>query len=169
MRPNSRLIVVATIAGLCVVATAVTVLAWPSNPAVPGAARVKQYANTRACLLTTSAGVSDPLAGAVWAGMQGASGATRAMVSYLPVPANATKSAALPYVASLVQRQCGVIVAVGPAQVAAATTEAARFHQVRFIVVSGDSASPNVVRISPAPSAQVHSAVQAAVSAALNG
>jgi basic membrane lipoprotein Med (substrate-binding protein (PBP1-ABC) superfamily) len=167
---NARLFAVTTIACLCVAAVVTTVLAWPSAPVAPGADRVRQYADTRACLLTGSAGVSDPLASAVWAGMQGASSSTRAMVSYLPVPAGTTDATALPYVASLVQRQCGVIVAVGPAQVAAATSGAARFRQVRFIVVTGaDKASSKVIRISPAPAAQVHSAVQAAVSTALNG
>lgn len=166
---NARLIAVATIACFSVAAAVTTVLAWPSSPVAPGADRVRQYADTRACLLTGSAGVSDPLASAVWAGMQGASSSTRAMVSYLTVPAGATQASALPYVASLVQRKCGVIVAVGPAQVAAATAGAARFRQVHFIVVTAaDAASSKVVRISSAPAAQVHSAVQAAVSTALN-
>ena len=169
MKRNARLIAVTAIACLSVAAIVVTWLAWPSNPSAPGADRVRQYANTRACLLTSATGVSDPLASAVWAGMRGASGSTRAMVSYLPVPANATQATASPYVASLVQRQCIVIVAVGPAQVAAATADAARFRQVHFIVVTGRSANSEVIRVSPAPVTQVHSAVQAAVSGALNG
>lgn len=169
MTRNARLFAVAAIACLSFAAVVATWLAWPSNPSAAGADRVRQYSNTRACLLTSSSGVNDPLASAVWAGMQGASGSTRAMVSYLPVPADATEATASPYVASLVQRQCGVIVAVGPAQVAAATADAARFGQVRFIVVTGHSVNSGVIRVSPAPAAQVHSAVQAAVSGALNG
>jgi len=125
-------------------------------------------------MLTGADGVSGPVAAAAWAGMQGASGASKAMVSYLPVPGQATKATAVPYLASLVQRQCSVIVAVGPAQVAAATAQAARYRRVRFIVISpgqgqvGPAAS-GVVQIASGPTAQVHQAVQAAVSAAVNG
>jgi basic membrane lipoprotein Med (substrate-binding protein (PBP1-ABC) superfamily) len=169
MTRNARLFAVAAVACLSAAAVVATWLAWPSHPAAAGADRVRQYSNARACLLTGSTGVSDPLASAVWAGMQGASSSTRAMVSYLPAPANATEATASPYVASLVQRQCGVIVAVGPAQVAAATASAARFRQVRFIVVTDRSVNSDAVRVSPAPATQVHSAVQAAVSGALNG
>ena len=33
-------------------------LAWPSTPAVPGASRVRQYTDARACLLTGSGGIT---------------------------------------------------------------------------------------------------------------
>jgi basic membrane lipoprotein Med (substrate-binding protein (PBP1-ABC) superfamily) len=145
---------------------------WPSAQRIPGAERVRQYTNVRACMLTGADGVADSVAAAAWAGMQGASASSRAMVSYLPVTGPGGKATALPYLASLVQRQCGVIVAVGPAQVAAATSQAARYRQVHFIVVTQGQPGPptsGVVRIAAAPAAQVHSAVQAAVSAAVNG
>jgi hypothetical protein len=144
-------------------------LAWPSGPSVPGAERVRQYANVRACMLTGADGVSSSLAAAAWAGMRGASGSSRAMVSYLPVPGPASTASAVPYVASLVQRQCSVIVAVGQAQVAAATSQAARYGHVRFIVITRRPAGSGVIRVPSAPAAQVHQAVQAAVSAAVNG
>jgi basic membrane lipoprotein Med (substrate-binding protein (PBP1-ABC) superfamily) len=160
--------VVATVA-LALIAVGAVWLSWPSGSAIPGASRVRHYDVTaRACLLTGSTGLTDPLAAAAWAGLQGASTATSALVSYLPVPAPATGGSAKPYLASLVQRQCGVIVAVGSAQVAAVRSAAASFGQVRFIAVTASSAGTAVTRIAPAPAAQVHLAVQAAVSAALH-
>lgn len=165
---RSRLITAA--AAICVAVAGLAVwLAWPSAPSIPGAERVRQYTNVRACMLTGPDGVSNLVAAAAWAGMQSASMSSRAMVSYLPVPAPATRAAAVPYLASLVQRQCTVIVAVGRAQVAAATSQAARYSHVHFIVITQGPASSGVVRVPSAPSAQVHAAVQAAVSAAING
>jgi basic membrane lipoprotein Med (substrate-binding protein (PBP1-ABC) superfamily) len=164
---------IAAAATACVIAAGLLIwMLWPARPAIPGADRVRQYTNARACLLTGATGVADPVAAAAWAGLQGASADSRAMVSYLPVPSPATKATAVPYLASLVQRQCGVIVAVGPAQVAAATSQAPRYRQVHFIVIAQGQGGPPasaVVRIAPAPAAEVHSAVQAAVSAAVNG
>ncbi|HET9895469.1 MAG TPA: hypothetical protein VFQ44_11115 [Streptosporangiaceae bacterium] len=168
MNRNGRLLASA-VTLTCLVAAVVTWLAWPSAPPAPGADRVRQYADTRACLLTGATGITGTAA-AAWSGLQNASTSTRAMVSYLAVPGPATRATAQPYLASLVQRQCSVIVAVGQAQVAAATTEAAKFGSVRFIVVAPRAASAagaGVVRISPSPSAQVPTAVQAAVSTAL--
>lgn len=163
----------AAAAAACAIAIAALVWLLSQAPkAIPGANRVRQYSSAaRACMLTGSGGVeaTGSLAAAAWAGLQGASNATRAMASYLPVPDPATAATARPYLASLVQRQCTVIVAVGPAQVAAASSAAASFRQVHFIVVTSGSTSSRVTRVAPAPAAQVPSAVQAAVSAALNG
>jgi hypothetical protein len=170
MRPPRRQLpfVVATV-GVALIAVGAIWLGWPSTPAIPGADRVRHYdVAARACLLTGSTGLTDPVAAAAWAGLRGASTATSALVSYLPVPAPATSLSARPYLASLVQRQCGVIVAVGHAQVAAVRSAAARFGQVRFIAVTASAAGTAVTRIAPAPAAQVHLAVQAAVSAALH-
>lgn len=155
---------IAAATAICVVVVGLVVwLAWPSAPSIPGAERVRHYTNVRACMLTGADGLSGPVAAAAWAGMQGASSSSKAMVSYLPVPGPASKAAAVPYVASLVQRQCTVIVAVGQAQVAAATSQAARYRRVRFIVITPGRAGPGVVRIPSAPAAQVQAAVQAAV------
>lgn len=162
----------AVAAAFVVVAGLLTWLFWPAGEQVPGAERVRQYTNVRACMLTGSDGVADSVAAAAWAGMQGASGPSRAMVSYLPVAGPGSESTAVPYLASLVQRQCSVIVAVGKAQVAAATSQAGRYRRIHFIVVAAGPAGPStsgVVRIAATPTAQVHSAVQAAVSAAVNG
>src|SRR6185437_9979974 len=102
-------------------------LAWPSTPAVPGASRVRQYTDARACLLTGSGGITSAPAATAWAGMRDASLATRAMVSYQPAVGPPTAAATLPYLASLAQRQCRVIVAVGHGPVAAVAADAGRF------------------------------------------
>lgn len=133
MKRISRL--VASAAVVCVLAVALLIWQfWPSKPAIPGAERVRQHTNVRACMPTGADGVAGSEAAAAWAGMQGASSSSRAMVSCLPVPQPGGKAAAAPYLASLVQRQCAVIVAVGQAQAAAATSEAARYRDVRLIV-----------------------------------
>lgn len=146
-----------------------TWLLWPSPAAIPGADRVRQYLNVRACLLTGPSGLTGGQAAATWAGMEDASAATRAMVSYLAVPGPATPASTVTYLASLVQRQCGVIVAIGPAPVAAVTANVARYRQVRFVVISAAPAAKGVTGIAPRPAAQLHSAVAAAVTAALSG
>ena len=167
---NHRGGLIATASAICIVVVGLVVwLAWPSAPTAPGADRVRHYTNVRACMLTGADGLSGPIAAAAWAGLQGASSSSKAMVSYLPVPGPASKTAAVPYLASLVQRQCTVIVAVGPAQVAAATSQAAKYGHVHFIVISPGPADSGVVRVPAAPTAQVPQAVQAAVSAAVNG
>jgi hypothetical protein len=79
-------------------------LVWPSSPGVPGADRVRQYLAFRACLLTGARGITGGDAAAAWSGMQQASLATRAMVSYLPVLGPATRTTAVPYLASLAHR-----------------------------------------------------------------
>ena len=166
---HRRALIGATAAISVVVVGLVVWLAWPSAQSIPGAERVRQYTNVRACMLTGADGVANSVAAAAWAGLQGASSSSKAMVSYLPVPGPATTATAVPYVASLVQRQCTVIVAVGQAQVAAATSQAAKYGHVHFIVITQGPAGSGVVRVPSAPTAQVHQAVQAAVSAAVNG
>lgn len=167
---NRRARLLTAVAGVGGVAVALLVWSlWPSAPSAPGAERVRQYSDVRACLLTGPDGVAGPVAAAAWAGMRGASASSRAMVSYLPVPGPASTRAAVPYLASLVQRQCSVIVAVGRPQVAAAASQAARYGRVRFIVITPGRAGPGVVLVPSTPAARVHAAVQAAVSAAVNG
>jgi hypothetical protein len=143
-------------------------LAWPSTPAVPGASRVRQYTDARACLLTGASGVTAGAAASAWAGMRDASLATRAMVSFQPAVGAASAVATGPYLASLAQRQCGVIVAVGHGPVAAVAADAAKFTQIRFFVVAGRSTGPNVTAISPALAARLRAEVRAAVSAAVH-
>ncbi len=156
----------AAIGAAAAVAAAVW-LTWPS-PGLPGnAAPTRQYLNVDACLLTGARGVTGDPAAAVWSGMQDASLATRARVSYLPALGPESTAGALPYLASLLQRHCAVVVAVGAPQSAAVATDAARFPQVRFITVGTGPAASHVTRIA-APSARyVRAAVRAAITAAV--
>jgi hypothetical protein len=166
----SRPHLAATVAALALLAAALTTwLLWPSGSHVPGADRVRQYIDVKSCLLTGAGGVAAGQAAAAWAGMQDASLATRTMVSYQPVTGPATAPAALPYLASLAQRQCKVIVAVGAGPVAAVGADAARFDRIRFVVVAAAAhreSRPNVTAVSPAPPAQVRAAIRVAVSTA---
>src|SRR5947207_16029154 len=83
--------------------------------------RARQYLAFTACLLTGADGIAGADAAPVWAGMQDASAQTRAKVEYLSVSEPATKENAEPFLASLVSRQCDVVLVVGSAQVAAAS------------------------------------------------
>jgi hypothetical protein len=157
----------ATAGGVGAVIAALMVwLAWPSPPGVPGADRVRQYLAFSACLLTGARGISGGDAAAAWSGLQQASLATRAMVSYLPVFGPATRATAAPYLASLAQRHCRVIVAVGPAQVSAVAASSAQFRDIQFIVVAGRASGANVRHVAGHSAVTIRAAVSAAVSVA---
>ena len=128
---------------LLAVVAAVVVVVWPRGGALPPP-RARQYRDVNACLLTGARGLADAQAGAVWAGMEDASLATRVRVSYLAVPDPQTVANALPYAAALVQRQCRAVVAVGETEVAAAQASSARFPAVSFVLVGGRSGGSNV-------------------------
>ncbi len=143
---------------------------WPGpggRSLPPSRARV--YENVDACLLTGARGVADPAAAQVWAGMQDASRATTARMSYLAVTGPATQAQAAPFLGSLLVSGCRVIVASGGAERAAVLAGAARFPGTRF-VVTGPAAGPaNVTALAFAASglrAAVAAAVESGVRAA---
>ncbi|MFJ5709525.1 BMP family ABC transporter substrate-binding protein [Streptomyces sp. NPDC093105] len=118
----------------------------------PPDTRSRAYADRDACLLTDERGiVSGAPAAPLWEGMQRASADGRVRVTYVPVMGERTAANARPFVNGLVQRDCEIVVASGPAQVAAATEAAAKNGGVRFVVVdegSGAGELPgNVTRI----------------------
>ncbi|MFD8015558.1 BMP family ABC transporter substrate-binding protein [Streptomyces sp. NPDC058955] len=118
----------------------------------PPDTRSRAYADRDACLLTDERGiVSGAPAAPLWEGMQRASADGRVRVTYVPVMGERTVANARPFLNGLVQRDCEIVVASGPAQVAAATEAAAKNGGVRFVVVdegSGSGAAPgNVTRI----------------------
>ncbi|HYS36730.1 MAG TPA: hypothetical protein VEO01_13995 [Pseudonocardiaceae bacterium] len=117
-------------------------LVWPSPPEPP---RARPYLDYTACLLTDAQGVAGAAARPVWAGMEDASLATHARVQYLAVAGEPTVANALPYLNSLLQRRCAVVVAVGAAQVAAVNADAAKYPGVRFVAVGGPPAGGNVI------------------------
>ena len=89
-------------------------LPWsPSGGRVLPPTRARVYENVDACLLTGAQGLADPTAAQAWAGMEAASQATSARVSYLAVTGPATLAAAEPFAGSLLVQGCKVIVASG--------------------------------------------------------
>jgi hypothetical protein len=97
--------------------------------------------------------------------MRNASLATHAKVEFLPVYGT-TAAAAQPYVVSLVQRSCGVVLAVGAPQVSAVTADAGRYPYVRFVAISDEPSSQDVTMVNPATgqvSATVSRLIRAAV------
>jgi hypothetical protein len=164
--------------GLCTVVAGVGIgltlsgspLPWSAGGRVLPPARARAYENVDACLLAGSEGLADPTAAQVWAGMEDASKATTARVSYLAVTGPPTEAAAEPYVGSLLVAGCKVVVASGSAERAAALADAGKFSSVRFIVQGAAGGSPpNVTAVAFASSglrATMATAVTADVHAA---
>lgn len=146
-----------------------TWLAWPSQPP-DAAAPTRQYLNASACLLTGAQGLAGNPQAAAWQGMENTSLATHVRVEYLAVRGPATEANALPYLASLLQRRCDVVLAVGPPQVAAVAAEAPRFSSVRFITVgrANGLAAATLTTVPASPAGEVRAAVSGAVAAALS-
>ena len=92
-------------------------------------------------------GLADPVAAQVWAGMEDASRATTARVSYLAVTGPATEAEAAPFVGSLLVRGCRVIVASGAARQAAVLADAGRYPDTRFVVTSPAVGPANVTAL----------------------
>jgi basic membrane lipoprotein Med (substrate-binding protein (PBP1-ABC) superfamily) len=133
---------------------------WP-RPAPP---RARQYLAFTACLLTDGQGLAGSPAHATWSGMQDASLATRAKVEYLAVPGHAGQADALPYVTSLVQRRCDVVLAVGTAQVTAVTAVAPRYPHTHFVTIGGNAvAVGNVSNVTAGSTGEIHDRVNALV------
>ncbi|WP_344899463.1 hypothetical protein [Actinomadura meridiana] len=133
-------------AGVCVaVAAAVTggVLFAVLRPSHEP--RARQYLAFKACLLTDSHGITGKDAAPVWKGMQRASLKTHAKIQYLAVPDPATVANARPYLASLVQRHCGIILAAGDLATRTVTANAPSFGTARFVVFGVGGAGPNLV------------------------
>jgi hypothetical protein len=151
-----------------VAATLAAVLAvlvmWPSPRPAP---RARPYLAFTACLLTDGQGLAGSAAGPVWAGMQDASLATRAKVQYLPTVGVADVAGVLPYLASLAQRHCDLIVAVGAAQVAAVDAAAEKYPDTRFVTVGGARPGPNVTVVDGSSAPQVRKRISSLVRAAV--
>jgi len=123
------------------------VVLWPRGRDLPPP-RARVYTDASACLLTDSSGVAGQQASAVWAGMQAASVRTRTRVSYLDVAGDDSVANAVPYVNTLVQRRCGLIIGVGPSEVGAIRQRATSFPAVRFAVV-GSGSGQNLTSLAP--------------------
>ncbi|MFJ2392974.1 hypothetical protein ACIOTI_09525 [Streptomyces sp. NPDC087843] len=103
--------------------------------------RARSYKDVDACLLTGKDGITaGTTAAQVWEGMQDASLTTRARVSYVTVTGEQSAAHARPYLNSLLQRSCDVVLAAGRPQVEAAEQAAPQHRTVDFVLV-GDSGS----------------------------
>lgn len=109
--------------------------------------RARQYLAFKACLLTDAQGINGELSSAIWAGMGQASLTTRARIQYLPVFGPPTVPNALPYLASLVQRHCDVIVAAGRVPAATISSAAPRYPEIRFITVGANGTGRNLTSL----------------------
>lgn len=157
--------VAGTVAGLMAAGVR---LPWSPGGRVLPPARARVYKNLDACLLTGPAGLAAPAAAQEWAGLEDASRATSARVSYLAATGAATQAQASPFLGSLLVRGCQVIVAAGSPERAAVLTDAARYPATRFVVTGAAAGPPNLTALPFAPSglpAAIASAVEAGLRA----
>jgi hypothetical protein len=160
-----RRIIAGAVVAVCALTAILLVVLLPGSGPAP-ATRARQYVSFTACLLTDARGLAAPQAAQAWAGLEAASQATLAKAEYLPVLGAQTTASALPYLASLVQRRCGVVVAVGAAPVSAVAADAGRFAKIQFAVVGGRATAPNVTVVSP-QAGQVRGTVAQVVTSAV--
>ena len=155
---------------LCLAGVLVAVL-WPSSRSVyDPPARARQYLAFSACLLTGPEGLADAPARAVWSGMQAASSVTRAKVTYLSVVGSAeTVGSVTPFVNSLVQQHCGLVLAVGDVEVEAAQAVAASDVGTHFVLVGGGTGGGNVAVVAAGDADGVSARVARVVEAAVDG
>ena len=137
-------------------------LPWSSG-GQPPQFQERAFENVDACLLTGVSGLSDPQAAQVWAGMQDASKATTARVSYQTVTGPATEAQAAPYAGTLLVQGCKVIVASGDPERAAVLADASQFSSVRFVVDGPAISSPSNVTVLTVPPSGLRAAVASAV------
>jgi len=140
-------------AGAAVV-VAVGVAAWALWPRPAAVAQARHYLNVSACLLTDPAGITAGTPAApVWAAMQSASLSTHVMVTYL---ADTGPTDVRPMLNTLIQRQCGVIIATGTATAGVIAAGKANPHQ-RFLLV----ATPGGAAVAVAPNTAIVPAASA--------
>jgi basic membrane lipoprotein Med (substrate-binding protein (PBP1-ABC) superfamily) len=144
-----------TCAGV-VLLVGIGLFAWLSTSDRTPPPRAVVYTDFQACLLTGPQGLTDPTAATVWSGMQDASTATRAKVSYLAVAEPDTAGAVSPYVATLVQRKCNIVLTTDAIAADAIAQAATQHANVRFATVSGSAGSGQVTTIASDSSAVSH-------------
>lgn len=148
-------------AGAAVAVAGVALVAWlqssPDRELPPS--RATEYKDFQACLLTGPQGLANPLVTPLWDGMHDASKTTRAKVSYLATD----NSDPAPFITTLLQRKCDVVITIEAAHNVAAAQLAPKHTDVRFAQVGGSSTAANVVAL-PADSAGQKAAVTQLIS-----
>jgi basic membrane lipoprotein Med (substrate-binding protein (PBP1-ABC) superfamily) len=139
-------------------------LAWIAIALLTGPRAPKVVANNisrnfRSCLINDERDAD--LARPLWSALQKTSDGAAINAQHITVPKGGT-AASLPYVNSLVQRHCGLIISVGPNLHDAVTTTARHNPHQRFITVGRSIKLPNVRSVSPADRSAIISAVQKA-------
>jgi basic membrane lipoprotein Med (substrate-binding protein (PBP1-ABC) superfamily) len=76
-------------------------------------------------------------------------------------------AAVLPYLASLVQRHCDVVVAVGPAQVDAVSAQAGRYPGIGFVAVGRARSGRNVTVVDGTSAQQVRDRISGLIRTAV--
>ncbi|HCT78978.1 MAG TPA: hypothetical protein DGT23_20945 [Micromonosporaceae bacterium] len=132
-----------SIAGLAAVLAVVAWVAWPP-PASPEPPRAREFRNYDLCLLTGQEGIGAGVGATAWAGLQEVSKQTNVRLSYLSVSGEQTEARARQYVATQVQQQCGIIVAVGKPQVDAVGAMSGKYPTVKFVALTDDVTSTEV-------------------------
>jgi basic membrane lipoprotein Med (substrate-binding protein (PBP1-ABC) superfamily) len=148
------------------VAVTLVVVLTPHGRQLPPS-RAREYRDLDACLLTGPTGIDEQRTAAVWSGMQDASQATQARVSYVPVTGPETAANAGPFAQTLIQRRCQVIVAVGDVEVGAVASVAREHGDIRFVLVGGGTGGGNVSVVPLAAQQGFRPAVANAVTRAL--
>ncbi|GIH08569.1 hypothetical protein Rhe02_66360 [Rhizocola hellebori] len=126
------------IAGLAVILAVVAWIAWPP-PTTPEPSRAREYRDFDMCILTDSNGIAAKPASAAWAALQEVSKRHSVRLSYLTVSGEQTEANAKQFLNTQVQQRCGIIVAVGQTQAAAADSLKASYPKVTFLSVTSDS------------------------------
>ncbi|MFE2914383.1 type 1 periplasmic-binding domain-containing protein [Kitasatospora indigofera] len=109
--------------------------------------RAREYTDVRVCLLTDEQGVASAQAAPVWGGMQDASAATKAQVSFLSVMGPGTVANAQSYANTLVQRKCSMVLGAGGLPGQALRAIAGANPKVRFVVVGEGASASNVTAV----------------------
>jgi DNA-binding LacI/PurR family transcriptional regulator len=136
------------------------VLAWVFWPDPVPESRAREYRDVTACLLTGAAGVDEPEAAPVWAGMQEASLTTAAKVQFLEVDGPQTAENAEGYLASLIQSRCDLVLAVGDAPTTALAARAGQYPDDRFVLIGAGQGGPNVSVVESDESEQIRVTVR---------
>lgn len=132
------------IGGGVVLAGALVLALLPGDDADELPVRARQYTDVRACLLAGGQGVTGKPEAPVWAGMQEASGVTRAQVSWMPVTDPVTAAHAQIFANTLLQQKCSMVLAGGEVPGEALRAVASAHPKVRFVVVGQGESAGNV-------------------------
>jgi hypothetical protein len=165
LRRPPRWWLVGSLAAAALVIAAFVFWPKPTRPAEPPRARA--YLQYTACLLTGERGVSDPVAGPVWAGLQDASLATHAKVQYLAIVGPQTVDNGLTFLNNLAQTNCDLIFAAGDTPLATVEKGAAKFPHTRFLPVGLVQPGTNITPIAGHTPEEVRAAVSTALTTAV--